>query len=135
MNYRGFFDGSSKGNPGPAQCGWAILDDQDNIVDHKSKKATVDRTNNYAEYMGLIELFRYLIISHDIVTIEIFGDSKLVIEQVKGKWKCKSPNLKPLWIEAVKLFEYLTTFKHITLTWIPREQNTIADSLAQKGIL
>ena len=135
MKHKGYFDGSSKGNPGPAQCGWAILDDQDNIIDHQSRKATIDRTNNYAEYMGLIELFKYLVSSKDIFYIEIFGDSKLVIEQVKGNWKCKSPNLKPLWEKAVKLFEYLTTFKHITLTWVPREQNTIADNLAQKGIL
>ncbi len=135
MHYKGYFDGSSKGNPGPAQCGWAILDDQDNIVDHKSRKASEDRTNNYAEYMGLIELFRYIKISDKIVNIDIFGDSKLIIEQVKGNWKCKSPNLKPLHKVAVLLFGQITTFKFITLTWIPREKNTIADKLAQEGIL
>jgi len=135
MNYKGYFDGSSKGNPGLAQCGWAILDSQDNIIDHESTTADKKRTNNYAEYMGLITLFKYLITADEIVNIEIFGDSALVINQVNKKWKCKSPNLKPLWMNAVKLFEYLATFKYIKLTWVPREQNTIADSLAQKGIL
>ncbi len=135
MNYKGYFDGSSKGNPGPAQCGWAILDERENIIDHASTTGDEDRTNNYAEYMGLITLFNHLISANEIVNIEIFGDSALVINQVNGKWKCKSPNLKPLWINAVTLFAYLTTFKHIKLTWVPREENTIADSLAQKGIL
>ena len=135
MNYKGFFDGSSKGNPGPAQCGWAVLDDKDKVIAHESKKADLDRTNNVAEYMGLIELFNYLIVSPDIINIEIFGDSKLVIMQTQGKWKCKSENIKPYFNHAVKRFEYLTSIKHITLTWVPRAQNTIADNLAQKGVL
>ena len=135
MHYKGYFDGSSKGNPGPAQCGWAILDEQENVVNHKSKKASEDRTNNVAEYMGIIELFKYLVEQPEIAHIEIFGDSKLVIEQVKGNWKCKSENIKPYFKYAKSLFEYLTTLKYITLTWVPRAQNTIADKLAQEGKL
>jgi len=135
VNYKGYFDGSSKGNPGPAQCGWAVLDDHDNIVDHDSRKAGEDRTNNVAEYMGIIELFKYLITSSNINTIEIFGDSKLIIEQIKGNWRCKSENIKPYFIHATKLFVYLSSFKNITLTWVPRAQNTIADKLAQEGVL
>jgi len=135
MHCKGYFDGSSKGNPGPAQCGWAVLDDQESIVDHESRTASEDRTNNYAEYMGLIELLKYLTKDKQITHIEIFGDSKLVIMQVTGQWKCKSANLKPLWKHAVILYEWLTSKKYVLLTWIPREKNTIADSLAQKGIL
>ena len=135
MEYRGFFDGSSKGNPGLAHCSWVILDSDNVEYSHKRIKAKEDRTNNYAEYMGLISLLYYLVSEKEIVYIEIFGDTALVINQVNGKWKCKSPNLKPLWEKAVSLFEYLTTFKHIKLTWIPREQNTIADQLAQEGKL
>lgn len=135
MNYKGYFDGSSKGNPGPAQCGWAILDDIDTLIDHQSKKATSDRTNNVAEYMGIIELLKYISTNPDIKNIEVFGDSKLVIEQLNGKWKCKSQNIKPYFEHAMKLFEYLTTIKNIKLIWIPREKNTIADKLAQKGVL
>ncbi len=135
MNYKGYFDGSSKGNPGPAQCGWAILDDQDNIVNHESRKASEDRTNNVSEYMGLIELFKHLVHHPEIENIKIFGDSKLVIEQVKGNWKCKAANIKPYYIHATKLFVYLSSFKNITLTWVPRAQNTIADKLAQEGVL
>lgn len=135
MNYKGYFDGSSKGNPGLAQCGWAILDSSDNIVDHKSRTASEERTNNYAEYMGLLELFKHIDKTPSISNIEIFGDSKLVIEQTKGNWKCKSPNLKQLNQEAIRYYVYLTSTRELTLTWIPRAQNTIADSLAQKGIL
>jgi len=135
MNYKGYFDGSSKGNPGPAQCGWAILDSEDNIINHKHRTASVDRTNNYAEYMGLIELLRYIDETISITEIDIFGDSKLVIEQVKGNWRCKAINLKPVYNEALRLYKRLTENRNISLTWVPREKNTIADSLAQKGIL
>lgn len=135
MNHKGYFDGSSKGNPGPAQCGWVILDESNTIIAHGSKKANEDRTNNVAEYMGLIELLKYLTNNNDIKNIEVFGDSKLVINQIFSGWKCKSPNIKPYFNQAMRLFEYLTTIKQIKLTWIPREENTIADSLAQKGRL
>jgi ribonuclease HI len=135
MHCKGYFDGSSKGNPGLAQCGWAILDTEENIVDHESRTASEDRTNNYAEYMGLIELLKYLVKDKKITHIDIYGDSKLVIMQVTGQWKCKSNNLKPLWVNAVQLYEWLTSKKYVTIQWVPREQNTIADSLAQKGIL
>lgn len=133
--YKGFFDGSSKGNPGPSQCGWAILKENGDILDHKHRKSDVDRTNNYAEYMGLIELFKYIDSKPGIQEIEIFGDSKLVIEQVAGRWKCKSPTLKPLWTEAIRWYKSLNETRKVTLTWVPREKNTIADSLAQKGVM
>ena len=135
MHYKGYFDGSSKGNPGPAQCGWAVLDLDENIIHHESRTGDEPRTNNYAEYMGLIELLKYLVTDKKITHIDIYGDSKLVIMQVTGQWKCKSSNLKPLWEHAVKLYEWLTSKKYVTLQWVPREENTIADSLAQKGIL
>lgn len=135
MLYKGSFDGSSKGNPGPAQCGWVIQDNKENIIAHETRTAEIDRTNNYAEYLGLIELLNYIRTHDDILNIDIYGDSKLVVEQVNGRWKCKSNNLKPLWKRAVTLFEYLTTRKYITINWVPREENTIADSLAQKGEL
>lgn len=135
MNYKGYFDGSSKGNPGIAQCGWAILDSKDNVINHKHRTAKEPRTNNYAEYVGLIELLKHIEANNMITEIEIFGDSKLVIEQTKGNWKCKSPNLKSVYNEAVRLYILLNSNRKITLTWIPREKNTIADSLAQKGIL
>ena len=104
-------------------------------MEHESTKAKEDRTNNVAEYMGLIELFKYLIDSPEIENIKIFGDSKLVIEQVKGNWRCKAENIKPYYIYATKLFVYLSSFKIITLNWVPRAQNTIADKLAQEGVL
>jgi len=136
MIYKGYFDGSSKGNPGPAQCGWAVLDDQDEIVDHEIRSATEDRTNNVAEYMGIIELFKYIFKTNKISSINIFGDSKLVVEQLNGKWKCKSPNIKPYYEVARRLLIDLNNKgKVVTIIWVPREENTIADSLAQKGEL
>jgi ribonuclease HI len=135
MQYKGFFDGSSKGNPGPSGCSWQIEDDKKNTIAYNNRISETDRTNNYAEYLGLIELLNYIRTQDNIVKIDIYGDSKLVVEQVNGRWKCKSNNLKPLWKTAVTLFEYLTTTKYLTINWVPREENTKADSLAQKGVL
>jgi len=134
MKYTGYFDGSSKGNPGPAQCGWIIFDDQKKEFARKVRKSKVDQTNNVAEYVGLIELLKFVLFCDHIGEIEIFGDSALVINQVNGKWKCKSPNLQVYYNKAI---EHMYSLKDhsvkVTLTWVPREQNTVADNLAQKG--
>lgn len=134
MKYKGHFDGSSKGNPGPSQCAWIIFDDQKKEIDREVRKGKYDQTNNVAEYMGLIELLKYVLFSADIGEIEIFGDSALVINQINGKWKCKSTNLKRYYNKALEYMQSLSDHdKSITLTWVPREQNTEADNLAQKG--
>jgi len=134
MKYTGHFDGSSKGNPGPAQCGWIIFDDQKKEVARSVRTAKHDQTNNVAEYMGLIELLRYVLFSPDVGDIEIFGDSKLVINQVNGLWKCKAPNLQVYYNKAIEhMYSLKDHYVKVKLTWVPREQNTEADNLAQKG--
>jgi len=134
MKYTGHFDGSSKGNPGPSQCAWVVFDDQKNEIDRFIRKSKSDQTNNIAEYMGLIEILKYVLFSFTIGEIEIFGDSKLVINQVNGLWRCKAPNLKIYYHKALEHMQSLKDHKKVvTLTWVPREQNTEADNLAQKG--
>lgn len=136
MKYKGFFDGSSKGNPGPAQCGWAILDENDNLCWHNVTEASEDRTNNVAEYMGLITLLKYVESCKEIKHIDICGDSNLVVQQVNGKWQCKSENIRPYFNVARKTIGKLREDgKFISLNWIPREKNSIADKLAQEGVL
>jgi len=136
MKYTAHFDGSSKGNPGPAQCGWIIFDDQKNEVDRGVRKSQYKQTNNVAEYMGLIELLKYILFSNVVGLVDIYGDSKVIINQVNGKWKCKSSNLRQYYNKALEHIQSIEDHgKAVTITWVPREQNTEADNLAQKGKL
>lgn len=135
MIYKGYFDGSSKGNPGPSQSAWIIKDCNDKEYARDVIKSTEDRTNNYAEYVALIKLMQYILNQKDIIKIDIYGDSKLVIQQTQNIWKCNAKNIKSLWIISGRLFQKLNEEKIVTLNWIPRDQNNEADNLAQKGTL
>lgn len=137
MNYlQCFFDGSCEPvNPGgTARWGYAVLND-DVIVktDHGTIGKGEGMTNNVAEYQALIECLRYLTSHHKDDLIEISGDSNMIINMTTGKWGKKkphkgSPHLKPLLIEARKLFNELD---NVDLFWIPREENQLADYLSK----
>jgi probable phosphoglycerate mutase len=117
-------DGGSRRNPGPAAFGAVLFDDETGevIADHAEAIGTA--TNNVAEYRGLIaglELFR----EHcPDAELEVRMDSKLVVEQMSGRWKIKHPDMRPLAAEATRLAPPGTTYQ-----WIPREQNTYADRI------
>lgn len=122
-----FFDGASKGNPGVGGGGWIL---------QSSKKTLAygwyylpNCTNNEAEYCGLIEGLRCAK-SLNLKNIEFRGDSKLVINQVLGNWKCKAINLIPLKETASAL---LKMFKRNGL-WIPRKENFVADLLSNLSV-
>jgi len=85
-----------------------------------------DCTNNIAEYTALIEGLKECS-SRGFDTVEVFGDSQLVIRQMKGEYKVKNAKLKPLHNDAMVL---VRSFFGVTFTWIPREENTIADGLS-----
>lgn len=123
-----YCDGASRGNPGPASYGVSIVDDGGAIVAEFGEQLGI-RTNNYAEYQGVIAALRYLsTTAHRDVTIRM--DSKLVIEQLAGRWKVKSPDMRELVAEASRL---LGPFR-ATLQWIPREENSRADELANQAL-
>lgn len=125
--YKCYFDGSSKGNPGEANCGFVVL--ENGKVIYKDTKPLGIATNNVAEYHGLLSLVDYLV-SVKAKNVQILGDSQLVIKQTKGEWRVKSVDLKPLNQNVKTLLAMIPKWD---LQWIPREQNTIADQLAQKG--
>ena len=121
-------DGASRGNPGEASYG-AVLFDGDSEVASASEHLGVT-TNNFAEYSGVIAGLK-LALAHDPNAEYLVQlDSKLVVEQLSGNWKVKSKDLMPLVSEANKLASRLK----VRFEWIPREQNSRADSLANEAL-
>lgn len=124
-----YADGACRGNPGPAGAGAALVDEEGHVV-AEAMRHLGHATNNVAEYtaliIGLEEARRY-----EVQDLEIRMDSKLVVEQMNGNWRIKHPNLRPLAIQAGAL---LASFPKRQIRHIPREQNAIADALANRAI-
>ncbi|MFM8302681.1 MAG: ribonuclease HI family protein [Actinomycetota bacterium] len=126
------FDGGSRGNPGPAAIGVVVTDP---TAAPPGRLATVseyigEATNNVAEYRALIaglEAARPFSAS----AVEIRGDSKLVIEQVRGAWKVKQAHLRPLVDEVLRL---LAAYEDVVLVHVPRDENTDADLLVNAAL-
>ncbi|MCB5182146.1 reverse transcriptase-like protein, partial [Streptomyces antimicrobicus] len=123
-------DGGSRGNPGPAGYGAVVLDPATGETLAERAAYIGVATNNVAEYKGLIagltaarELF-----PEAEVTVRM--DSKLVVEQMSGRWKIKHPDMKPLAAEAVRILPP----GRVTYEWIPRERNKHADRLANEAM-
>ena len=122
-------DGGSRGNPGPAAYGAVLKDAVTGEVLAEDGTTIGVATNNVAEYRGLIaglELVRRL--APD-AAVEVRMDSKLVVEQMSGRWKVKHPDMRPLAEEASRLAPSGTTY-----TWIPRAHNTHADRLVNEAL-
>jgi broad specificity phosphatase PhoE/ribonuclease HI len=124
-------DGGSRGNPGPAGYGAVVKDAADGQVLAETAEAIGVATNNVAEYRGLIAGLRaVLAIAGDGARVEARMDSKLVIEQMAGRWKVKNEGLRPLALEAAALARRL----RVTWKWIPRQRNAHADRLANEAM-
>lgn len=128
-----FTDGASRGNPGSASYGFTISDEQGKLL-HEQGEYIGEATNNVAEYTAVIEALRLVrekYLKNDQVEIDLFADSKLLIEQLSGRYKIKHPNLKPLF-DQIKIFEM--ELGSIKYTHVPRGKNTEADRLANKAL-
>lgn len=122
-------DGGSRGNPGPAAYG-AVLKDADSGEVLAEDGSTIgEATNNVAEYAGLIAGLKLAEEFAPEADIEVRMDSKLVVEQMSGRWKVKHPSMRPLAVEANRLAPFGTTY-----TWVPRTENTHADRLANEAL-
>ena len=123
-------DGGSRGNPGPAGYG-AVVFDADHRTVLAERQASIGRaTNNVAEYKGLLAgLAAAAELGADEVHVRM--DSKLVVEQMSGRWQVKHPDMIPLATEARAL---AGRFRHIDFTWIPRAENAYADRLANAAM-
>lgn len=124
-----YADGGSRGNPGPAGYGSVVLAPDGTVLAERA--ASLGRvTNNVAEYSGLIaglEAARELGASR----VDVRMDSKLVVEQMSGRWQVKHPDMKPLARRASGL---VRDFDRVTFEWVPRAQNTHADRLANEAM-
>jgi ribonuclease HI len=127
--YRANIDGGSRGNPGPASYGVVIRDERGEIV-AQLKKYIGRMTNNVAEYYGLIAALDYAQ-SKGVRALRIESDSELLVRQMLGHYKVKSPDLRPLFERAKKLS---TTFESFRIDHVYREQNSEADALANEAL-
>ena len=123
-------DGGSRGNPGPAGYGSVVWSADRGAVLAESKQAIGRATNNVAEYRGLIAGLEEAA-KLGATDVDVFMDSKLVVEQMSGRWKVKHPDISPLHQQATALSG---RFGHITYTWIPRARNSHADRLANEAM-
>ncbi len=127
--YRINIDGGSRGNPGPAAYGVLIRDANGGVV-AKLKKYIGRFTNNVAEYYGLIAAMDYAQ-SHGVHAIRIESDSELMVKQMRGQYKVKSPDLQPLYERAQKMSKAFDSFR---IDHVYREQNREADALANEAL-
>lgn len=127
--YRANIDGGSRGNPGPASYGVVIRDPRGEIV-AKLKKYIGRSTNNVAEYYGLIAALDYAQ-QHGIRALQVQSDSELLVRQMLGQYKVKSPELRPLYERARKMAQAFDSFK---IEHLYREQNAEADALANEAL-
>src|SRR5690349_15684640 len=123
--YRANIDGGSRGNPGPASYGVVIRDPRGEVI-AKLKKYIGRTTNNVAEYYGLIAALDYAQ-QHNIRVLRIESDSELLVRQMRGQYKVKSAELRPLFERAKKMSGALDSFR---IEHVYRDQNADADALA-----
>ncbi|MFC0622947.1 bifunctional RNase H/acid phosphatase [Kribbella deserti] len=122
-------DGGSRGNPGPAAYGALVRDPATGEVIAQAGVTIGIATNNVAEYSGLIAGLELAREYAPDASIEVRMDSKLVVEQMAGRWKVKHPDMKPLAAKAQSLAPLGTEW-----TWVPRAQNSAADALANMAL-
>ncbi|WP_063011137.1 bifunctional RNase H/acid phosphatase [Nocardia nova] len=123
-------DGGSRGNPGPAGYGAVIWDSDHATILAERREYLGVTTNNVAEYRGLIA---GLAAAAELGarTVEVRMDSKLVVEQMSGRWKVKHAAMIPL---AERARQLVAGFDRVGFQWIPREQNSHADRLANEAM-
>jgi ribonuclease HI len=123
-----YTDGASRGNPGQSAIGIVIADPSGKII-YELGETIGNATNNEAEYRALLRGLTCA--RHFGAEIEIRTDSELLARQLKGSYKIRAENLKPLFAEAQRA---LKRFKHVTIAIIPRALNRRADALANQAL-
>jgi ribonuclease H / adenosylcobalamin/alpha-ribazole phosphatase len=123
-------DGGARGNPGPAGYGAVVCDARTGDVLAERAEALGVATNNVAEYSGLVAGLSAAA-ELGAAEVEVRMDSKLVVEQMAGRWQIKNAGLRPL---AARAAAFVRGFESVTFVWVPRERNTRADALANAAM-
>lgn len=127
-----YTDGASRGNPGHASYGFTISNENGKLIYQEGKYIGIT-TNNVAEYKAVLEALKYVrkIFSSIPVKIDFYMDSKLVVEQLSGRFKIKSPHLKEL-VEKIRILT--SELGSMVFTHVKRSENTQADKLANMAL-
>jgi len=123
-------DGGSRSNPGPAAYGAVVFDGVTREVVAERAEYIGTASNNVAEYSGLVAGLEAVRELDPTATVEVRMDSKLVVEQMSGRWKIKHPDMQKL---AAQAREVLPP-SQVSYTWIPRAQNSAADALVNQAL-
>jgi probable phosphoglycerate mutase len=123
-------DGGSRGNPGLSGAGAVVIDAASGNILREISEAVGIATNNVAEYLALIFALESAFEIDPAAEIVVRMDSKLVVEQMSGRWKIKHPDMLSLGARV----QQLISGKSVEFVWIPREQNVLADALANKAM-
>lgn len=126
-----YSDGGARGNPGPAAAAFVVLNENQDVL-HKEAKYLGDKTNNYAEYQGVLLALNWLVENGSKINedINFFMDSELVVKQINGLYKVKEPTLQTLH-QTVKSLLLKIKVK-VFFQNILREKNKLADSLVNE---
>lgn len=124
-----YTDGGARGNPGPAGYGVRIESEDGGVLAELSASIGVS-TNNVAEYHGLIAALEWAV-AHKHPRVRVRSDSELLVRQMRGEYKVKHPNLRPLHREATRL---ATELQSVVFEHVRRDLNREADRLANKAI-
>lgn len=145
-----YCDGGARGNPGPAAIGFLVKDEKGNTI-HRFAEKIGESTNNIAEYRAVIAVLEWIVkhkanILDKIQVYNIYLDSRLVTNQLNGKFKVKNPKLRVLLIKVRKLERkanlvstqeqslFSSNYSKIIYNLIPREQNSEADALLNQAL-
>jgi ribonuclease HI len=123
-------DGGSRGNPGPAAYGALVQDAETGELLNEDAKFLGVTTNNVAEYSGLVSALRMAKAIDPTAQVLARMDSKLVVEQMSGRWKIKHEDMRRLALEARAILPR----DQVTYQWIPRALNSAADRLANEAM-
>ena len=126
--FRIFVDGSSRGNPGPAGVGIAVFTPQQEETVTQISKYIGITTNNVAEYEAVIHALRWMVHT-GAKSARLMLDSELVHKQLTGEYRVKSPHITFL----IKRIKMLMANLTLEFTLVPREENRLANQLAQKA--
>lgn len=128
-----YTDGASRGNPGPASYGFTIQNEANQLL-HQEGEYIGITTNNVAEYTAVLEALKHVkekFAKGKKVEVELFADSKLVAEQLSGRYKIKSAHLKPI---IAKIKALAIELGGVIYSHIPRSKNILADRLANLAL-